>query len=313
MSELRRTGSAFSGVDRQRSTSAAAGSRRRPFAGTSTRSACSRTPGPRMQWEQQLHAARWACSPPVTRLTSRTAEYAPGMQPHLELRAVLDEIVPRTANGGATPTSGTGLLEFQRELGARGWSAPAWPVEIGGRALGVEDQIACDAEFGRAAGAATHRGVRHEERRPHHRGRGHAGAEGGTCSASQRRGGVVPGLQRARRGQRPRRPRCRAVLEDDHFVVNGTRSGRRSACGPRTACCSCAPIRRARAPRHLRAARAARHARHHPPPDHAGHRRERLRRAGLRGRDRARRTRCSARSTADGGSRCRRSATSGPA
>ena len=29
-----------------------------------------------------------------------------------------------------------GLVEFQRELGARGWSAPAWPIEIGGRALG---------------------------------------------------------------------------------------------------------------------------------------------------------------------------------
>jgi len=72
------------------------------------------------------------------------------MQPHLELRAVLEDIVPKHREKWGDSDEWEGLLEFQRELGARGWSAPAWPVEIGGRALGVEDQIACDAEFGRA-------------------------------------------------------------------------------------------------------------------------------------------------------------------
>jgi len=72
------------------------------------------------------------------------------MQPHLELRAVLEDIVPKHREKWGDSDEWEGLLEFQRELGARGWSAPAWPVEIGGRSLGVEDQIACDAEFGRA-------------------------------------------------------------------------------------------------------------------------------------------------------------------
>ena len=145
------------------------------------------------------------------------------MQPHLELRAVLDEIVPRHRDGGAIPDDWAGLLEFQRELGARGWSAPAWPVEIGGRALGVEDQIACDAEFGRAraprriavfgtknvgptiAAAGTPEQKLHLQRI--------LTAEEVWCQGFSEpdAGSDLAGL------------RCRAVLEDDHFVVNGTK------------------------------------------------------------------------------------------
>jgi alkylation response protein AidB-like acyl-CoA dehydrogenase len=38
----------------------------------------------------------------------------------------------------------------QRYLAVAGWAAPGWPVEHGGRSLGVADRIACDAELARA-------------------------------------------------------------------------------------------------------------------------------------------------------------------
>ncbi|HEX3611452.1 MAG TPA: acyl-CoA dehydrogenase family protein [Sporichthyaceae bacterium] len=38
-------------------------------------------------------------------------------------------------------------LEAQRWLASVGWAAPGWPVEHGGRGLGVGDRIACDVEF----------------------------------------------------------------------------------------------------------------------------------------------------------------------
>jgi alkylation response protein AidB-like acyl-CoA dehydrogenase len=145
------------------------------------------------------------------------------MQPHLELRAVLDEIVPRHRERWGDSDEWEGLLEFQRELGARGWSAPAWPVEIGGRALGVEDQIACDAEFGRAraprrvavfgtknvgptiAAAGTPEQKVHLQRI--------LSAEEVWCQ----------GFSEPDAGSDLASLRCRAVLDDDHFVVNGTK------------------------------------------------------------------------------------------
>ena len=66
------------GVDRRRSATAAAGSRRRWSPGASTRSACCRTPGRACSGSNDCAPVRWACSPPVTFPTSRTAEYAPG-------------------------------------------------------------------------------------------------------------------------------------------------------------------------------------------------------------------------------------------
>ena len=38
-------------------------------------------------------------------------------------------------------------LDFQRQLGAHGWTAPGWPVEIGGLGLSIEQQVACEAVF----------------------------------------------------------------------------------------------------------------------------------------------------------------------
>ena len=117
------------------------------------------------------------------------------MQPHLELRAVLDEIVPRHRERWGDSDEWDGLLEFQRELGARGWSAPAWPVEIGGKALGVEDQIACDAEFGRAKAPRRIAVFGTKNVGPTIAAAWNARAEGAPAAHPHRGGGVVPGVQ----------------------------------------------------------------------------------------------------------------------
>jgi alkylation response protein AidB-like acyl-CoA dehydrogenase len=49
-------------------------------------------------------------------------------------------------------------MAAQQWLAARGWAAPGWPVEHGGRGLGVGDRIACDVEFA-AAGVPVPAGV----------------------------------------------------------------------------------------------------------------------------------------------------------
>ena len=73
--------------------------------------------------------------------------------PNLELRALLrDEIMPAQRAEWPDDSSWEAKVAFQRRLSAHGWTAPAWPIEHGGRGLGVEDQIACEAEL-RAAGA----------------------------------------------------------------------------------------------------------------------------------------------------------------
>jgi alkylation response protein AidB-like acyl-CoA dehydrogenase len=70
--------------------------------------------------------------------------------PHLELRAVLEDIVPAHRRTWGDNDCWDAKLEFQRAVGAHGWAAPGWPVEIGGRGLPVDEQIRCDAEFTRA-------------------------------------------------------------------------------------------------------------------------------------------------------------------
>jgi 3-oxochol-4-en-24-oyl-CoA dehydrogenase len=67
-----------------------------------------------------------------------------------QLRELLAEIVPAHRAKWGESDEWEALLDFQRAVGAAGWSAPAWPVEIGGRGLTLEEQIACDGEFARA-------------------------------------------------------------------------------------------------------------------------------------------------------------------
>ena len=145
------------------------------------------------------------------------------MRPNEELRAVLDEIVPRYRERWGDTNEWEGLVEFQRELGKRGWSAPAWPVEIGGRGLGVEDQIACDAEFNhaRAPRRIAVFGVKNV---------GPTIAAAGTPEQKVHLQRILSadevwcqGFSEPDAGSDLAGLRCRAELHGDEFVVNGTK------------------------------------------------------------------------------------------
>jgi 3-oxochol-4-en-24-oyl-CoA dehydrogenase len=69
--------------------------------------------------------------------------------PAEELRPVLEAIVARHRRRWGASTDWPALVDFQRQLGAAGWGAPQWPIDIGGRGLGVVDTLACDGEFAR--------------------------------------------------------------------------------------------------------------------------------------------------------------------
>lgn len=145
------------------------------------------------------------------------------MKPHEELHDVLAEIVPRYRERWGDEDEWEGLLEFQRELGARGWSAPAWPVEIGGRGLGVEDQIACDKEFRRARAP----------RRVAVFGTNNVGPTIATAGTPEQKVHLerilsaeevwCQGFSEPDAGSDLAGLRCRAELDGDDFVVNGTK------------------------------------------------------------------------------------------
>jgi alkylation response protein AidB-like acyl-CoA dehydrogenase len=74
----------------------------------------------------------------------------PPSNPHaIAVRPVLDRIMRRHRERWGDSGEWAALVDFQRDLGKAGWGAPQWPVEIGGRGLGVVDTLACDAEFAR--------------------------------------------------------------------------------------------------------------------------------------------------------------------
>ena len=67
-------------------------------------------------------------------------------EPAAGLRTLLAELMPAHRAKWGESTEWAALVDFQRALGRAGWGAPAWPVEIGGRGLGVVDQLACGGE-----------------------------------------------------------------------------------------------------------------------------------------------------------------------
>lgn len=68
----------------------------------------------------------------------------------LELRAVLERLLPVHRAQWGEDDSFAARLTWQKALAAEGWAAPAWPVEHGGRGLGVVDRVQCDREFAEA-------------------------------------------------------------------------------------------------------------------------------------------------------------------
>ena len=82
-------------------------------------------------------------------ITATDADPAPPNRYAAELRPVLQDIMSRHRERWGATKEWDALADFQRELGKAGWGAPQWPVEIGGRGLGVVDTLACDTEFAR--------------------------------------------------------------------------------------------------------------------------------------------------------------------
>ena len=66
-----------------------------------------------------------------------------------ELAAFLDEALPEFEQQWGSDRGFQARLDWQRRLHRGGWVAPSWPVEIGGRGLGVADRVACDLVLGR--------------------------------------------------------------------------------------------------------------------------------------------------------------------
>lgn len=146
------------------------------------------------------------------------------MEPHLELRSLLNDVVmPTHRERWGDSTEWDALSDFQRQLSAHDWTAPAWPVEAGGRGLTVAEQIACDIEL-RRAGCPTRvavygvknvgptiLAVGNEEQQKH--ARAIADATEFWCQGFSEpdNGSDLAGL------------RCRAELDGDDFVINGSK------------------------------------------------------------------------------------------
>jgi alkylation response protein AidB-like acyl-CoA dehydrogenase len=66
-----------------------------------------------------------------------------------DLIDVLGRVAPTVRAEWGTDRSLPARLAWQRALAAEGWAAPGWPVEYGGRGLGVRDRVACALELAR--------------------------------------------------------------------------------------------------------------------------------------------------------------------
>ena len=67
----------------------------------------------------------------------------PGMHstPAAELREFLATCAPRVRGEWGDDQSLQARLAWQRALNEGGWAAPGWPVQYGGRGLGVRDRV----------------------------------------------------------------------------------------------------------------------------------------------------------------------------
>ena len=70
------------------------------------------------------------------------------MTPAEQLRDLLtSDILPRHRELWGDDREWPALLDFQRQLGGHGWTAPSWPIELGGLGLDVAHQVACETVF----------------------------------------------------------------------------------------------------------------------------------------------------------------------
>ncbi|MCU1395523.1 MAG: hypothetical protein JWM34_3951 [Ilumatobacteraceae bacterium] len=142
-------------------------------------------------------------------------------RPAERFRAVLATVMSAHRNRWGQSREWPALVDFQQALGAAGWGAPAWPVDIGGQGLGVLDQLACDAEFAHVDAprriavfgvnnvGPTIAAVGTAEQRRH------------LAAIAEGREFWCQGFSEPDAGSDLGSLRCRADITDDGFVING--------------------------------------------------------------------------------------------
>src|ERR1700722_9512944 len=69
-------------------------------------------------------------------------------EPDRILRSLLESVIlPIHRDRWGASDAWDAWVDFQRQLGSHGWTAPGWPVEIGGLGLTVEQQVACEGVY----------------------------------------------------------------------------------------------------------------------------------------------------------------------
>ena len=132
---------------------------------------------------------------------------SPDAEFRAELRAWLTTHPPPAVEVAATPDDAETLREWQRTLHAGRWVGIHWPVEYGGRGASLTQVAIYNEELARAGAPPLLGRAGVTPRRADVDGARHRGAARAVDAADpRRRRHLVPAVQRARRGQRPREP-----------------------------------------------------------------------------------------------------------
>jgi alkylation response protein AidB-like acyl-CoA dehydrogenase len=81
---------------------------------------------------------------PTAGTSGKAVSVPPANTPAAELAAHVERLLPAHREKWGDDDSFAARLDWQRTLHGVGWIAPQWPVEFGGRGLGIVDQVACD-------------------------------------------------------------------------------------------------------------------------------------------------------------------------
>ena len=139
----------------------------------------------------------------------------------LELRAVLNEVIPPIRARYGNFDSWEAKMAYQRAIAEKGWTAPGWPEAIGGKGLTLEERLDCDAElqsfgapqspsvYGTANVGPTIAAVGNEEQKKHLKAILDVTELWCQGFSEPDFGSDLGGL------------RCRADLDGDTFVING--------------------------------------------------------------------------------------------
>ena len=162
-------------------------------------------------------------------------------------RAWLESHVPHDLPLGTTRDGFAACVEWEKQLYDARWAVVAWPRRYGGRDATLWEWLIFEEEYYRAGGAAAGHPERDLPARADAVRVRHPAAAGPLPAPDGRGPGpVVPGLVRARRGQRPGgRAQQRRPRRDGRRLAccPGRRPGRRAARSARTCSACSAPTR----------------------------------------------------------------------